>query len=547
MRIWHARTLLAAAAAVGGVAASSPARAQGTPSLDALSAVTREVVSSIFSPNWPVAGHDLWDTHATFVEPLLTPQTVSGLVSLWVFTTNSDVRATPTVEGTDLYVPDNGGYLYRINTSNGSQIWRATLSDFTGIQGSNSRNSPAIAPNTVIVGDQMSGTVMAVNKADGTLAWKTLVDANQYARITASPIVVGDLVFVGVASGEENQAAMTPGFQPSFRGSIQALNVNTGQVVWSFSTVPAGYTGGAVWSSGSAIDIVRGTIYVDTGNNYSLPAAVASCVQQAGSNMQAQAACLSPDDHIDSVLALDLFTGQLKWAHSLYAPDTWTVSCVTPSPATPCPQPAGHDYDFGAGPNVFTATINGQLQEIVGAGEKSGAYYALNPDTGATVWAVQAGPGGSEGGIEWGTATDTQRIYVPITNSDNLATTLQPSQQTVNGGFWEALDAATGAILWQVPATGTNPVTPSLGANAFSFVSVANGVMYAGSTSGDMVALNGADGSILWRYASGGSVVSAPAIVGGRLYWGSGYNTSQRGIKATENNKLYAFGLPGTP
>ncbi len=55
----------------------------------------------------------------------------------------------------------------------------------------------------------------------------------------------------------------------------------------SFTTVPAGYTGGAVWSSGSALDIVRGTIYVDTGNNYSLPAASASCVQQAGGNMQA--------------------------------------------------------------------------------------------------------------------------------------------------------------------------------------------------------------------------------------------------------------------
>ncbi len=513
--------------------AQNPSSAQSTSTPSDVSAVAREVLESVSSPNWSVAGHDLWDSHATFVEPQLTPQTVAGLVPLWTFTTAGVVRAAPTVEGTDLYVPDGGGYLYRIDTRTGSQIWRGAVAGWTGIAGSFSRNSPAISPNTVIIGDQMSATVIAVDKATGALAWKTVVDPNPNARITASPIVVGGLVYVGVSSREEALAA-APGFQPSFRGSLVALDVNTGQVAWSFSTVPEGYTGGAIWSSGSAIDLTRGTLYVDTGNNYSLPPDVAACVQQAG-NMQAQAACLSPDDHVNSVLALDLFTGQLKWARSFYAPDTWTLSCLMPSPATPCPQPAGQDYDFGAGPNVFATIINGQQREIVGAGAKSGAYYALDPDTGQTVWAVQVGPGGSLGGIGWGTATDKQRIYVPIVNSENATTTLRPSGQTVNGGFCAALDAATGAILWQVPATGTNPANPNLGASASSFLSAANGVLYAGSTSGDMVALDGSDGAILWRYASGGSVVSGPAIVGGRLYWGSGYY------------QLYAFGLPGAP
>jgi len=539
----RAQFLVAAAVAAAGLSAAPPARAQAAPAPADLYAVARDVLTTVFSGNWSLAGHDLWDTHATFVEPRLTPATVSGLVPLWTFTTVGDVRATPTVEGNDLYVPDNGGYLYRIDARNGAQVWRAALSDLTGITGSNSRSSPAITPRTIIVGDQMSGNLMAVDKATGALVWKTLLDTNPNAIVTASPIVVGNRVYVGVSSSEETMAAKVPGFQPSFRGSIVALDVNTGQVLWSFSTVPQGYTGGAVWGSSASIDIARGTIYVGTGDNYTLPPAVASCVQGAGT-MQAQAACLSPDDHIDSILALDLFTGQLKWARSFNAPDTWTVSCITPNPATPCPQPTGHDYDFGSGPNVFTTTINGQLQEVVGAGEKSGVYWALNPDTGATIWATQVGPGGVVGGIQWGSATDTQRIYVPVTNSDNVATTLQPSRQTVNAGFWSALNPATGAILWQVPATGTNPAIPSLGANAFSFVAVANGVMYAGSTSGDMVALNGADGSTLWRFQSGGSVVGGPAIVGGRLYWGSGY-TIGRGLKVTENNKLYAFGLPG--
>ena len=545
----HAGSLLAAAVAasllIAAPAQSAPPDQSATVPSD-VAAVAREVVKSILSPDSLIAGHDLWDTHATFAEPLLTPQTVGGLAPLWTFTTVDDVRATPTVEGTDLYVPDRGGHLYRIDTRTGSQIWRGTVADWTGVSGSWSRTSPAITPKTVVIGDQKSSAVMAVDKGTGALVWKTVVDPNPNALITASPVVAGGLAYVGVASGEEEMAAETPGFQPSFRGSLVALDVNTGHVAWSFTTVPEGYTGGAVWISGAAIGLASGTIYVSTGNNYSLPPDVASCVRQAG-DTQARAACLAPDDHIDSVLALDLFTGRLKWAHSFTAPDTWTVSCILPNPATPCPQPPNPDYDFGAGPNVFTTTINGQPREIVGAGQKSGAYHALDPDTGETLWAVQAGPAGTWGGIERGTATDMRRVYVSITNSENVTTTLRPSGQTVNGGFWAALDAATGAILWQVPATGTNPADPSLGANAFSFVSTANGVMYAGSTSGDMVALDGKDGTLLWRYASGGSVIGSPAIVGGRLYWGSGYKMGPGGIKVTSNNQLYAFGLPGAP
>lgn len=54
---------------------------------------------------------------------------------------------------------------------------------------------------------------------------------------------------------------------------------------------------------------------------------------------------------------------------------------------------------------------------------------------------------------------------------------------------------------------------------------------------GYWTALDAATGTILWKFASGGSVVSAPAVVGGLVLWGSGYWIG------TENNKLYAVGL----
>ena len=74
-------------------------------------------------------------------------------------------------------------------------------------------------------------------------------------------------------------------------------------------------------------------------------------------------------------------------------------------------------------------------------------------------------------------------------------------------------------------------------------VSVANGVMYAGSYSGQMYALDGTNGNILWNFASGGSVIDGPSIVDGVVYWGSGYGSFPPG---TGNNKVYAFGLAGS-
>ena len=69
-------------------------------------------------------------------------------------------------------------------------------------------------------------------------------------------------------------------------------------------------------------------------------------------------------------------------------------------------------------------------------------------------------------------------------------------------------------------------------------MSVANGVLYAGSYSGQMYALNTMTGDILWGFASGGSVLDGPSIVEGTVYWGSGYRNIPPG---TGNNKVYAF------
>jgi len=63
--------------------------------------------------------------------------------------------------------------------------------------------------------------------------------------------------------------------------------------------------------------------------------------------------------------------------------------------------------------------------------------------------------------------------------------------------------------------------------------------VYAGSNSGEVYALDARTGTILWNFASGGTVIDGPSIVGSTLYWGSGYKE----LEGTGNSKVYAFSL----
>jgi polyvinyl alcohol dehydrogenase (cytochrome) len=320
---------------------------------------------------------------------------------------------------------------------------------------------------------------------------------------------------------------------------VVALDAATGHILWKTYTVPTGYAGGAVWGSTPAIDPSAGQLYVATGNNYTAPAGVCTNPGQTG--------CSAPaaDDHADSILALDLRTGSIRWSTGTMSTDVFTLVCGT-NPAPNC----GPDFDFGSGPNLIQLPSG---RKLVGAGQKSGVYWALDPATGAVVWHTQVGPGSSSGGILWGSATDGRHIYAAIGNlygTSYSITSASGETSTTTGGSWAALDAATGRILWQV-------ADPQQAAD-IGYVTVANGVVYAGSTANngnDMYALNAASGKVLWGFASGGPVKSGAAIVQGTVFWGSGASSATRcpggtgpmQTCASGNNKMFAFHLSRTP
>ena len=515
--------------------------------------------------DWPMFGQNVSNTASTTGKTISTAN-VSTLKTKWTFTTGGDVSARAAVVNSVAFFPDWGGNLWAVNAVTGQLIWGHQLSDYGLPGGTVSRTSPALTDTgaTLYVGTQKGAWLLGINAKTGALVWKTQLETTDtHAIITTSPTVVGGVVYTGVASQAEGGTFSGVDLSTSpARGSVVAVNAKTGAVQWKTYTVPMGYTGGGVWGSNPVVDTARNTVYVGTGDNYThphgtAPSAIAGetysqCLGDS-TNGGTEAKCLSPDDHVDSIVALDMSTGAVKWARRLVtwnhtAPpyeypvidgsDDWNVDCIFGG--SQCPSNPGPDYDFGSAPNEITyKTSSGAIRTIIGAGQKSGIYYALDPDTGATLWQTQVGPGSSLGGMEWGSASDGHQIYVAICNQNGIGWP-DPYVGPNHAGSWAALDPATGAILWQTADPNSSiDIGP---------VTAANGVVYAASLSRDpnaptQFALDAATGNVVWSNKTGESVNAGATIVNGVVYWGSGY--SNLGLGTGGKKTFYAFSLNG--
>jgi polyvinyl alcohol dehydrogenase (cytochrome) len=572
MSIERVCTLVGAVVVAAGCDSSTPpvsATADG-------SALLTPLDCSADAGDWPMYGQNVCNTRASSSAGSLSTTTAPGLGLKWKLAMPGDVSATPAVVAGQLYVPDWSGMLSRIDVTTQKVVWSRAVADILGLAsdaGSDAgadgadldaamgeagaagtrSSSVAVARGTPVVsgGLVISGaasppaTMFAVDQNTGALVWQTVLDVNPYALIASSPALEGGRIYVGVSSGEEGASLNDPNHVSTFRGSVAALDAATGRIVWQTPMIDdsiyfnadnslAGYAGAAVWSGTPTIDRKRHQIYVTTGNNYSVPPAFAD-----GGDLPA-------GDRLESIVALDIDTGKIRWSQRMTKGDVWTFAMFSNA-----------DFDFGCGANLFQATISGAGHDLVGAGQKSGVYWAVDADTGTVMWHTQVGPGGHLGGIHWGTAVDGKRIYVGVNDESGTPYCLGgpvknagPASKDAglcdggvmtSVGSWAALDPATGEILWQI----ANPTmtAPLNGASVNGPLAVVNGVVFAGSMdmSGTMLALDAKTGNVLWQYASGATVYGGPAIVDGVVYWGNGY--PQRLLFGSTGQTLFAFAV----
>ncbi|KAJ6365826.1 hypothetical protein OIU76_030579 [Salix suchowensis] len=478
---------------------------------------------------WLNHGADISNTRSAKGEVRINRLTVKNLRLKWTFFAGKDISATPAIANGVVYFPSWNGFLYAVNAFDGALIWKQNLSQITGLSGTGivvnvtvSRSTPTIADDLLLVGIYGPAVVIALTRASGRLVWSTQLDPRPRAQITQSGTFYKGAFYVGVSSLEvglpANQCC-------TFRGSMAKLDGRTGTTIWRTYTLPdnqgklGGYSGAAIWGSSPAIDEARGLVYVGTGNLYTAPREVTQC-QEAQNNQTEKPTqpdqCIGPDIHFDSILAINIDTGGIKWARQL-GPNL--------------------DADFGEAPMLLTIVANRTRRDVAVAVQKSGFAFALDRDTGSIVWSKLAGPGGLEGGGTWGAATDGRTVYTNIVNSNGERFTLAPSNQTTTAGAWVALDANSGQILWST----ANPSNEA----AQGPVTIVNDVLFAGSVApnGPIYAMDAKTGNILWSYNTGATVYGGVSAGHGCIYLGNGYSIGLARFHPTwtGGTSLYAF------
>ncbi len=490
------------------------------------------------APSWIGWGNDV--TNQRYQKsPGIAAADVPRLKVKWAFGyDNSGVFGQPAVAGGRLFVSTEAGKVYSLDPATGCVYW--VIDNKAGVRSSIQvgplpEGSPA--RYAAYFGDEKA-RIHAVDAITGAPLWETKIDEHPVARITGSPVLYKDRLYVPVSSIEE-VLGQNPKYECcKFQGAIAAVDAYTGKIVWKTRTISDpprpfqknsagtqmyGPAGAAVWSA-PTLDLKRHLIYAGTGNSYTE----------------------SETNTANAIVAIDMDTGSLKWSNQATPRDAFIVGCVNPGVGN-CPKNPGPDVDFGASPILHTLPDG---KQVILAGQKSGFVYALDPDNrGKILWSMQVGAGSALGGVEWGPAADGENLYVAI--SDVIA---RPEQ--AKPGL-TAIRISTGERIWQWGAPkaectwGAQGCLPSLSAA----VTAIPGIVFAGSLDGHLRAYSAAAGGVVWdfdtgrsfeavngRPASGGSIDSGgPVLANGMLFLNSGYGR----IVGRRGNLLIAFTVDG--
>ena len=487
------------------------------------------------SPVWNGWGPDLTNTRYTTSSGITLDQ-VGKLKLKWAYAFEGDVSAfgAPTVLGSTLFIGSAGGAVQALSTESGCVRWVYQASGPV-------RSAMVAVPNGkthVLVFTDLTGWAYGVEAESGRLLWKKKPEPHDTTRLTGSAAVKDGIVFIPAASWEETRSSNPEYPCCTFRGSVTALRAKDGTEVWKTYTVREtpreigttagsvgtwGPSGAGVWGS-PTLDTKRGLLYIATGDNFSSPAT----------------------DMSDAVLALDVKTGRIVWSKQVTPGDIFGGACS----GGKCPGP---DYDFGS--SVLIEKLpNGH--DILLAGQKSGVVFALDPDhKGAILWQTRVGKGGTNGGVQWGMASDGQKVYAAVSDLVRKAppgTIIQvglPPDPNEGGGL-TALRISSGEKVWYAapqPCGSTPKCSPAQPAA----VTAIPGVVFSGSDDGHLRAYATEDGRVLWDFntvreytavngvsGKGGSLDGAgPVLAGGMLFVNSGY--ARNG--AISGNVLLAF------
>ena len=491
--------------------------------------------------NWLMYSGDYAGHRYSSLEQISTANAHS-LAPAWVYQTvgSGKFETTPLVVDGVLYGTGQDNRAFALDAKTGRPIWqyqRALPADIRPCCGRVNRGF-AILGDKVFFGT-LDAHVMALDAKTGNIIWDVAsVDYRKGYSFTQAPLVIKNLVIIGVSGGEYG-----------IQGFIDAYDANTGERKWRFKTVPEpGEPGNDTWEGDSwkiggapswitgVYDKATNTTFWTTGN----PSPSNRGEGRAGDNLYSN--CL---------LALDPDTGKLKWYFQFTKHDE-------------------HDWDATQVPVMID---QGDKHLIVHA-NRNGFYYVIDRSTGKLIsanpyakitWsnskdsegrpvadktATPTPDGtrvcpGAAGATNWMSPTydpQTSLFYVSAREQcDIFSTAPQPYDEghAYYGSayfpnddtqpFWGALRAiepATGKLKWEFKH---NSPTWS------GVLSTAGGLVFSGDADGNFVALDASSGKVLWHFQCGASVYSSPMAyaIDGKEY-----------VAIAAGSALFTFALP---
>ncbi len=173
-------------------------------------------------------------------------------------------------------------------------------------------------------------------------------------------VIFEDLLIMGTRVGEHEGAAP---------GHIRAYDVRTGEIRWTFHTIPrpgeAGHktwpedawktAGGANAWAGMSLDEERGLVFLPLGS----PAGDFIGIARPGANLYG-----------NSLVALDASDGRLRWHYQIVHHDLW-------------------DRDLNSPPTLITITRGGQSVDVVVQTTKQGVTYVFDRETGEPIFPIK--------------------------------------------------------------------------------------------------------------------------------------------------------------
>jgi alcohol dehydrogenase (cytochrome c) len=475
----------------------------------------------------------------------ISASNVQQLAMQWAFQTadTGSFETTPIVVDGVLYATGQNDRAFAVDARTGRAIWRYQRR----MPGKVHPCCGNVNRGFAMLGDKLfmatlDAHVIALDRRTGNLVWDvTSADYREAYSFTVAPLALKNEIIVGVSGGEYG-----------IRGFVDAYDAATGKRLWRFDTVPgpgqAGHEtwGGDGWKHGGAPAWITGSydpelnlVYWPTGN----PSPSNYGGERNGDNL-----------YSNCMLALDADTGKLKWHYQFTPHDLYDFD------ATQVPVLVDAEWEGQKRPLLIQANRNGFLYVLDRRDGKFLSAKAMGKVTWAKSIAQDGKPvlnteitskngekrvcPGALGMTNWYSPSyspDTKLLYVATSTECDIFTNA-PQQYRVGHDFLgsvyvpdpgedlkgalTAFDPATGEQKWSFPYY-SNPYGGAL--------STGGGVVFAGDSDGNFIALDARSGKDLWHVQVGAALYSAAITykVDNRQY-----------VAIPAGSALFAFALP---